>query len=397
MYSFDNLLSKIKDNALNKREQGYDFEQIVKDYLLNDSVQKEQYKKVELWKDWVDKEKYNFPNNDTGIDLVAYRSDGGITAVQAKFYNEGSNLNKKSIDSFIATGNRKPFTHLLVIETTGKNWTENLQSEYDNQKNVITQKIGLSDLRNSNIDWNKYIPKSYKIESKPKKELRPHQKEAVNNVITEFNKLKKSGKTDMRGQIIMACGTGKTFTSLKIAETLTKQIENDENRSTQILFLVPSLSLVQQTLKEWCNETQTTMHPFAVCSDEKIGRNNNAQDVTKMSKSDLLIPPTTNKDSLIKGIDKNNLQKGMRVIFSTYQSISVINDAQKDGMSPFDLIIADEAHRTTGVTLSGNSESEFTKVHNSQFLMADRRLYMTATPRVYNDNVKRTAIEKDAV
>ncbi len=83
----------------------------------------------------------------------------------------------------------------------------------------------------------------------------------------------------------------------------------------------------------------------------------------------------------------------MTVVFSTYHSIQVISDAQKEhGLPEFDLIICDEAHRTTGVVLGTDKyESEFIKVHDNSIIRGKKRLYMTATPKIFSDKLKRNA------
>jgi predicted helicase len=395
VHPFDALLQKFRDASDTNRMQGNYFEQFVKLYLLNDAIQSDQYEEVWLWSEWPERANYNMAS-DIGIDLVAKRKDGGITGIQAKFYREGTKLDKKGIDSFIAALGQKPFTNGLIIDTTGTNWSSNLEEQISNQTKTI-QRIGLTDLRNSNIDWNSFAPEKESVEIAPKKTPRPHQDAAISKVINGFNNLLSEQK-DPRGQLIMACGTGKTFTSLKIAEKITQEVADEGQGAANILFLVPSLALLQQSLKEWSEQTETPMHSYAICSDNKIGRKKGKDDdITDVQLFDLQIPATTNSQSLLNAVDKRPLEDGMRVFFSTYQSIDVIHDAQMDGLPSFDLIICDEAHRTTGATLDGNDESNFVKVHDNANIMGTRRLYMTATPRVYNANAKSMAKSKDAI
>ncbi|MFN6036030.1 MAG: DEAD/DEAH box helicase family protein, partial [Dolichospermum sp.] len=226
------------------------------------------------------------------------------------------------------------------------------------------------------------------LELKPKKQIRPHQQPALEKVLTGF-------KTGDRGKLIMACGTGKTFTALKIAENFPK-------KNNLILFLVPSISLLSQTLREWTAETDINFHSIAVCSDVNVGKNKKKSkndDVADITVNDLAFPPTTNAQDIIKSyhsIQSKN-QSELTVIFSTYQSIQAISDAQKKGLPEFDLIICDEAHRTTGVTIAGEDESYFVKVHNQDFIQAKKRLYMTATPKIYDHEAKNQAQENDVL
>ncbi len=201
-----------------------------------------------------------------------------------------------------------------------------------------------------------------------------------------------SGLADAdRGKLIMACGTGKTFTSLKIAEALA-------GTGKRVLFLVPSLSLLSQTLTEWTQESATPLHSFAVCSDSDVGKKRKKDDDTVQTFThELRYPATTEPARLATEMAKRHDAQHMSVVFSTYHSIDVISRAQQEhGLADFDLIVCDEAHRTTGATFGDDDESNFVKVHDADFIRADKRLYMTATPRIYGDNAKASA-EKDNV
>ncbi|MBB4077310.1 putative helicase, partial [Bartonella fuyuanensis] len=194
-------------------------------------------------------------------------------------------------------------------------------------------------------------------------------------------------------KLIMACGTGKTFTSLKIAETLA-------GKGKRILFLVPSLALISQTIREWTEDTEIPLRSFAVCSDTQVGkrRKNNKNDALEFDSSDLALPATTDAKELASKAGKVSHDL-MTVVFSTYHSIQVISDAQKKYDLPeFDLIICDEAHRTTGASLgSEDNESEFIKVHDNSIIRGKKRLYMTATPKIFTDDAKKQANEINAV
>jgi predicted helicase len=189
----------------------------------------------------------------------------------------------------------------------------------------------------------------------------------------------------------MACGTGKTFTSLKVAEDLA-------GAGKRVLFLVPSLSLLSQSLTEWTQESETPLHSFAVCSDSDVGKKRKKDDDTVQTFThELRYPATTHPARLAAEMIKRHDALHMSVVFSTYHSIEVISRAQHDhGLAGFDLIICDEAHRTTGATFDSEDESVFVKVHDADFIRAAKRIYMTATPRIYGDNAKASA-EKDNV
>lgn len=379
--TFDSLLDSYRDISDSERVKGSYFEQLVEQYLENDGVQAPQYQDVWLWKDWPARD----GKPDTGIDLVAQRQDGGFTAIQCKFYAEGHKIQKGDVDSFISASGKAPFTHRLIVDTTGVDWSANAE-EMLNGQHLPVQRIGLTDFRNSNIDWATYEmtdpTKAPRLHEK--KQLRTHQHKAVNAAMEGF-------KSNDRGKLIMACGTGKTFTALKIAERFVEQESH-----ARILFLVPSLALMSQTLKEWSDETSVPMHAYAVCSDNKVGRVKNA-DLTDVAIHDLQIPATTDGKALVHAMGKKTLDEGMTVVFSTYQSIEAVAEAQRSGLPDFDLIICDEAHRTTGATLAGTNESNFVKVHSNSVIAANNRLYMTATPRLFNDATKDKAREHDAV
>ncbi|MDR2439319.1 MAG: DEAD/DEAH box helicase family protein, partial [Planctomycetaceae bacterium] len=363
------IIKQIRDVKNSGRDQGTRFEEIVQIYLSHEPEYKTQYKSVVLWKDWNKR-----TSGDTGIDLVAeMNDDSGFVAIQCKCYNEDYKIQKPDIDSFLAASSKKEFVRRIIVATTdlGKNAEDAIQ----NQKPPV-HVIGLSDLEHSQIDWNEYFNND-KIRLKQKHTLRPHQTEAVDKVINGF-------QTADRGQLIMACGTGKTFTSLKIAERFA-------GKGGLVLFLVPSLSLMSQTLREWLSESELPLHCYAVCSDEKVGKH---EENDPLSPDDLAIPATTNGKKLAADLNtsKNNRRDKLTVIFSTYQSIDAINVAQKNGVSEFDLVICDEAHRTTGSAQL--EESQFVRVHNSKFIVTKKRLYMTATPRLYSAETKRKAADE---
>ena len=244
-------------------------------------------------------------------------------------------------------------------------------------------KIDLHDLEASQIDWSRYQPKK-PVVLKAKKTLRPHQESALKAVRSGL------GTAD-RGKLIMACGTGKTLAALKIAEALA-------GKDGQVLFLVPSLSLLSQTLTEWTQESDIPLHSFAVCSDSDVGKKRASNDdLVPVLNHELRYPATTDARSLATEMEKRHDRAHMSVVFSTYHSIDVISRAQKrHGLPDFDLIICDEAHRTTGAIFESEEESAFVRVHDADYIHGKKRLYMTATPRIYADSAKATA-ERDNV
>lgn len=374
------LLEQYNDRIINQRDKGTSFEILMKSYLELDPLYKDQFKSVCLWGEWP----YKTTGQDYGIDLVAEGIDGEFTAIQCKFYAASYQVQKKDIDSFFnesgktftVNGKKKSFARRIIISTSD-NWSEPAEKSLHGQT-IPVIRIHVRELEQSPIDWSKFsLDKPEKLSLKEKKKLRPHQQEAIEKVTNGF-------KEHDRGKLIMACGTGKTFTALKLAEKVTK-------KEGIVLFLVPSISLLSQTLREWTAESETPFHAFAVCSDSKVGKH--SEDI---SKHDLSIPASTDTTSLIKGLERVKKDKKMTVIFSTYQSIDVVSQAQKKGLSEFDLIVCDEAHRTTGVTLVDKEESHFVKVHEQKFIKGKKRIYMTATPRIFGDAAKTKADEAGA-
>lgn len=385
--AFDNLLHQLRTTALHTRDQGDRLERLTKEFLTKDSIQSRLYKKVYLWKDWDGRENFG----DIGIDLVAENVDGGVTAIQCKFYDEHSTIAKEHIDSFISASGRKPFTHRIIVSTTDK-WSKNAEKMLEEQRFPV-QRMGLQTFRDSNIDWSTYSlddPGEQQVGYKPHKELRPHQDIAITRTLKGLQK-------DDRGQLIMACGTGKTFTAIRLAEKFAEQ----NGGHARVLFMVPSLALMSQSISEFSNEIEGPFHAYAVCSDSKVGREKKRgganADLADLRVEDLQLPATTDGTELAAAMNANPLDEGLEVVFSTYHSIDAVSAAQAAGVGEFDLIICDEAHRTTGVTLADESESNFVKIHDDKWVAGRKRVYMTATPKIFNEDTKFQASEKAAV
>lgn len=399
--AFDALLTEYREIADSERNKGNLFEQLIRSYLLNDSQMGPQFGAVYLWRDWPGGGLAGKP--DTGIDLVAIETedmpadgseptaDTPAVAIQCKFYRQGHTIQKGNLDSFLSDSGKEPFKRRIFVETTGVPWSDNAETAIEGQSKPVTR-IGLTDLRNSNIDWATYsfnAPDDAPQHRQPKI-LRDHQVNAINDVFEGF-------KSHDRGTLVMACGTGKTFTSLKIAEQLTDDLDGN----ARIMFMVPSLSLMSQTLSEWASEVQVPFSAWSVCSDTKVNRKRRKhEDLVDIATVDLKTPPTTDAKKLADSLLKHQDDEGLQVVFCTYQSIDIVHQAQElagKQWRDFDLIICDEAHRTTGVTLSGEDESAFTRVHDNTYLRAEKRLYMTATPRIFQPRVKNVAKENDAI
>ncbi|MDF5751685.1 type ISP restriction/modification enzyme [Spongiactinospora sp. TRM90649] len=383
------VIKSIRDSSDVNRDRGTRFEELMVQYLSTDPQWTEQFTRVWMWADWPGAE---HDMRDTGIDLVAQdRETGGFCAIQCKFYEPQHTISKADIDSFFTASGKGGFTRRMIISTTEK-WTDHAEEALNDQQIPVTR-LGLADIANSPVEWhlNEAIEEHIEMTLKGKKKPRKHQQEAIDDVFKGFTE-------HNRGKLIMACGTGKTYTSLKIAERVQKERAlSGAGEHTNILFLVPSIALLSQALREWSYEAEVTLRAFAVCSDTKVGKQQAAGDDNDMAIHDLALPATTDPDRLIQQMASVEATPGLTVVFSTYQSIATISAAQKKGLPRFDLILCDEAHRTTGVTLSGHDESAFVRVHDDTYLSADRRLYMTATPRIYKEQVKADAAKADAL
>ncbi len=379
MTALASLLDTYRQAAATEREKGTYFEDLIICYLRNEATYRDLYSDVWTYAAWA--ESRGLDKRDTGIDLVAKtRGTDEFHAIQCKLYAADYKLRKDDIDSFFTASGKKPFTHRIIVSTTNQ-WTEHAEYALQDQQPPVS-KIDLHDLENSQIDWAKYQPKA-PAPLKPKKTLKDHQETALNATLAGF-------QAADRGKLIMACGTGKTFTSLKIAEA-------QAGRGKRVLFLVPSLALLSQTLTEWTQESATPLHSFAVCSDSDVGKKK-SDDEVKITTTELRYPATTEPARLATEMLKRHDADHMSVVFSTYHSIDVIAQAQaKYALPDFDLIVCDEAHRTTGAVFEGQDESAFVRVHDQAYLRAAKRLYMTATPRIYGNAAKATAEKENAL
>lgn len=376
------LLDGFRAAAVSEREKGTYFEELILAYLRHEANYKDLYSDVWTFADWA-KSKGKVAK-DVGIDLVAKTRDTNeIHAIQCKFYAPDYRIQKSDIDSFFTASGQKPFSHRVIVSSTD-HWSENAEAALAGQQ-IPVSKITLYDLETSQIDWAQFKPKAKAAPAlKPKKSPFPHQRSAIEDVITGLKKAD-------RGKLLMACGTGKTFTALKIAE-------RQAGEGKRVLFLVPSLALLSQTLTEWTQESNVGLHSFAVCSDSDVGKKKSADDDSIQTFThELRFPATTDAKRLAAEVQARHDAQHMTVVFSTYHSIEVVHQAQVEyGLPGFDLIVCDEAHRTTGATWADEDESSFVKVHDAGYIVGGKRLYMTATPRIYGNAAKATA-DKESV
>jgi predicted helicase len=360
------LLAEFRATATSDSDKGTKFERLTKFYLIKDPIWSEQLSNVRL------REEAGI-GPDVGIDLVADDiASGGKVAIQCKFYDERTYLD--DLGTFYTSSGKDGYVKRIVV-TTSNQWTRNAEEALKNQQ-IPVQRILLHDMEQSLISWGAFdLTENYGSVPIAQKELRPHQIDALTAVMDGF-------KEADRGKVIMACGTGKTLVSLRIAEEFFKK----KKTPSTVLFLAPSISLLSQTIMEWGQNKKSPYMALAVCSDAKVGK----KDDDDMQVTDLAIPASTDVEKLAAAL-ANRETKNL-VIFSTYQSLEIISKAQngkKNPLSEFDLVVCDEAHRTTGVTTAAKAAiedfSHFVRIHDNGYVKASKRLYMTATPKIYKD------------
>ncbi len=373
MTPIEDVLATIREVATDEHDKGDRFERLVLHALRTDRTFARQFTHVWRWMDWPGRS-----GADIGIDLVASDADGNLTAIQCKCYAPTATLTKEEIDSFLAVSGQKQWSRRIIVATTDL-WSGNAEKALEGHA-VPVERIGIDDLDAMTVDWSTYdVANPDGLAATARLELRDHQVEAVEAVRAGFERAD-------RGKLIMACGTGKTFTALRIAE-------EQAGAGKAVLFLAPSIALVAQSLKEWTAECEVPIRPYAVCSDVTAGKALEGENATPY---DLAVPPTTDPEELIAAGVADRPADAMTVVFSTYQSILVIAAMQVATGLTFDLVVCDEAHRTAGVSSVDGEDRAFTLVHDDDTIPARKRLYMTATPRIFKPVAVEAAREVDA-
>lgn len=356
----------IRDTCESERDKGDKFERASRYYLMNDPVYAQRFSDVWMWKD--------APTNDgadLGIDLVAQDAeDGAYWAIQCKCFHKPT-LDLRDVATFYTKASATDdYAHNMII-TTCEDFGPNLDKTATQYGTV---RLFADNMAESDVDWDAFV-EGKTVGKRSFKEPLPHQREAIDACLQKFQQYD-------RGQLIMACGTGKTITSLRLTEEMLPE-------GSLVLFLAPSISLVAQTMRVWANQSKRNLRCAVVCSDETASSTEG--DTWESSLSDIPYPATTDPSALYKQIKRFDRTQGVNVVFSTYQSIQVVSDAQRMGLDPFDLIVCDEAHRTTGASAASGGlteQSAFTKVHDNRLVAAKKRVYMTATPKIYGDKAR---------
>ena len=415
--NFSEFYQELLKKSIQEKGKNFElyFKQIIKEFFSKSPKYKSTIEKVYLWSEW----KNNW-GQDIGIDLVAQTSDKEFIAIQCKFHTKETKLSKGDLEGLLAVSNKKfndngqekNFTRSYLV-TTSQDITTNAEKATENQA-ISCSIINYNDLLEANIYWDtkklsssslneELAPYGTFIKEKEQKKLRKYQLQAVESVYKGFTEVEEDEddeeesepKIANKGKLVMACGTGKTITALKIIEKL---------KSKQVLFLVPSLSLLDQTVEEFNQERKTKQKHLIVCSDKTIKTTQETDDLLE----EIKIPATTNVEKIKNFLAEET--EAIKVIFSTYQSLDKVEEAQKllisrggggggnfleenqsiSQIKPFDLVICDEAHRTTGAEKGGNWQ----KIHNEEKIRRKKTLFMTATPRIYKERAKKQAREQ---
>lgn len=381
MQSVYDVIDAIVNASISEKEKGAKYESACVWFLRNDPYWSQKFDKVgtiEQALKWQDCPIHD--TQDTGIDLVALDgANGEWWAIQCKCYDGEKTLPKGICDSFFARALGDPSISQYMVMTSAKGPGKHLEKQIENTGAML---VDTAKMEASRLDWSPFVHGVESIERETY-DPRPHQREAIEGIESAF------AEND-RCKAIMACGTGKTLMSLRLAE-------GHLNGSGLALFCAPSISLVGQSMREWLSQSRAKLSPLVVCSDSKASRQ---EDAIPMTLARFEYPATTHADRLMEhyAASRRRNPDGLVVVFSTYQSIDVIRQAQEMGLPEFDLVVCDEAHRTTGSALPGVSKkdaSAFMKVHYDENVRAKKRLYMTATPRIYGETAKRKGAEDD--
>ena len=381
--SIDEKIRNIFKEASNNREKGTLFEKLSK-HLLKKWDTAGNYKEIFLWNKWDKRD-----GADRGIDLVIETREGKYIAVQCKAYGD-SKVSHKDLSPYFTqlqsgVGDIE-FSEGIIITTS--DFTDNAEKDIEQiSKKIPISKITQEEFRNSDIDWEELekikFQKSLELPIKDKKRLREHQEKALKETEDYFR-----DSNNTRGKLIMACGTGKTFTSLRILERITEQ-------NSIVLFLAPSIALVAQTFREYYRERNDDFYACIVCSDNQAGnlKAGNLEDDIKIA--ELPKTPSTKIEDIGAVYKQAQNAHKRLIIFSTYQSARRIKEAQEAHyLGTIDLMICDEAHRTVGIS-EKDKDKEFTLCHSDTNIRANKRIYMSATPLIFNDRTKNRASENE--
>lgn len=377
------VFREIRERSLSNADRGRQFEEMMR--AAFDANPEFDFSSVWLWDDWPQRQREGFAG-DIGIDLVARQRSGDLWAIQCKFY-DGTTVPSAEIDKFLATAQAAPFDKSLLV-TTGR-VTANARTKLHH---AGTRLVDLAELDGWSVDWRECWADPTAMAWEERKSPRQHQQDALDDIGKGFQEVS-------RGTVVMPCGTGKSLVAMWAAE-------EHAGAGGQVLYAVPSISLMGQTMREWA-ANRTVRHEYiGVCSDPSTGKmpRGVSEDLASIT-----MPVSTDRADIAERLGLPSPTEAMRVVFTTYQSLPVVADAIQransemrrgsHGFSPFDLFICDEAHRTTGIESAERKAARatgFHLAHDNAELPALRRLYMTATPRVFTPQAKKRAAQRSA-
>ncbi len=354
--AFDELEAAVSRLG-SEQERGQAFERGVLHFLRHDP--RLDLAAAWLWADWPARQRHGLAATDLGADLIAEDREGTLIAVQAKYRRDPRHhLRYHDVATFLAYRQDLFPRRILVSNATSR--SRNLEDATVGRTD--TEWLLRPDLVDSPIDWTGALEavsgavEPVRVRAKP----RPYQEDAVADVVRVL-------RDRDRAQLVMACGTGKTLVTEWIAEA---------RRDRLVLVLVPTLLLLKQFRQVWKVHAWLPFVDLAVCSDADVGK-----DEWRVRSDELGTPVTTDPD-LIAAFLRG---PGRRVVFGTYASSARVAEAQDQAdVPPFDLVVADEAHRVAGITSREvTADRDLRVVLDAARIRARRRLFATATPRVY--------------
>jgi superfamily II DNA or RNA helicase len=349
---FELRVSSLSD--LNSKAQGDAFEIFVEAYLATQPI-------LQCEETWIVgdipidiREKLNLPRDAKGIDGVYRSALGTLVPYQVKFRSNRPALGFNEVAPFLGI-TEKAIDRLLITNC-------------DSIAIDVQNRTGVRSLRGVDFDqltehdfnvienWLKKVPKKRELINPD-----PYQIEALGNISNHYI-------NNDRGTVVMACGTGKTLVALWAVEQI---------KSKSILVLLPSLTLLQQTLEEWSihNSWSKDFSYLCVCSDPSVNLKN---DEVEIDPSDVPFRIDTDPEIVRRYLAQDNGK--VKVIFSTYHSSQIISQATK-GTFDFEFAVFDEAHKTTG-----SAAGRFAIALHDENIKIKKRLFLTATPKHYDIN-----------
>tara|TARA_B110001450_G_scaffold255765_1_gene284187 strand:- start:3308 stop:6271 length:2964 start_codon:yes stop_codon:yes gene_type:complete len=387
-YHWEELHEQISLIDENTTAKGDAFEQFSYFYLL---YHKDIYEIEEIWCDKVPNRqipdkfkdpngKYRLRDNDEGTDLVA-RLKGFMEpheAYQAKFRSDYStHPSSEELRTFWIDSDKFESRRIITSTTTVSKKDQD-GNYHDNLAPHIYRGdfLNISNCEDFFKQLHLWANNQEKIPERILYKPRDHQQEMIDDVVNEFNLLQE--KSDQRGKLIAACGTGKTLAALWITEHADLEVSN-------LLFLAPTIELTAQTFREWAMQRKQDFDFLIVCSDDDAG--SIEEDHSDISISELGIRVSTDVKDIMYFLDMKS--KKRKYIFSTYQSSERIREAIEITtiFKSFDLIIFDEAHRTASKVIDPKGGMQVA-IDNDK-IKSKKRLFMTATERVQTPKVKK--------